>query len=86
MFLKKRDINSAYGKWHNGMQYPYHPNARGFNDFYGFCSGHWGNYFSPMLEHNEYSTRNGFLIDDFTDRGISFMEENQQKSFSLLTI
>jgi arylsulfatase A-like enzyme len=23
---------AAYGKWHNGMQYPYHPNARGFDD------------------------------------------------------
>ena len=75
---------AAYGKWHNGMQYPYHPNARGFNDFYGFCSGHWGNYFSPMLEHNGNIVQgNGFLIDDFTDRGISFMEENQQKSFFL---
>ncbi|MEA3461855.1 MAG: sulfatase-like hydrolase/transferase, partial [Bacteroidota bacterium] len=43
---------AAYGKWHNGMQYPYHPNGRGFEDYYGFCSGHWGNYHSPMLEHN----------------------------------
>lgn len=42
---------AAYGKWHNGMQPPYHPNSRGFDDFYGFCSGHWGNYFSSMLEH-----------------------------------
>ncbi|HBU58883.1 MAG TPA: N-acetylgalactosamine 6-sulfate sulfatase, partial [Verrucomicrobiales bacterium] len=32
----------AFGKWHNGMQYPYHPNGRGFEEFYGFCSGHWG--------------------------------------------
>ena len=31
----------AFGKWHNGMQYPYHPNARGFDEYYGFCSGHW---------------------------------------------
>ncbi|MHC4587171.1 MAG: sulfatase-like hydrolase/transferase, partial [Planctomycetota bacterium] len=43
---------AAYGKWHNGTQYPYHPNARGFDDYYGFCSGHWGNYFDPILEHN----------------------------------
>ena len=43
---------AAYGKWHNGMQAPYHPNTRGFDDFYGFCSGHWGNYFDPILEHN----------------------------------
>ena len=42
----------AFGKWHNGMQYPYHPNGRGFDEFYGFCSGHWGDYFSPPLEHN----------------------------------
>ena len=33
----------AWGKWHNGMQFPYHPNGRGFDEFYGFCSGHWGN-------------------------------------------
>ena len=77
---------AAYGKWHNNPQYPYHPNARGFNDFYGFCSGHWGNYFSPMLEHNGNIVQgNGFLIDDFTDR-ISFMEENPARYFSLLTI
>ena len=29
----------AFGKWHNGMQYPYHPLGRGFDYFYGFCSG-----------------------------------------------
>jgi arylsulfatase A-like enzyme len=75
---------AAYGKWHNGMQPPYHPNARGFDDFYGFCSGHWGNYFSPMLEHNgEIVTGNGFVVDDFTDHGMAFMEQNKHKPFFL---
>src|SRR5438105_11221375 len=32
----------AFGKWHNGTQFPYHPNARGFDEYYGFTSGHWG--------------------------------------------
>ncbi|NNE91597.1 MAG: sulfatase-like hydrolase/transferase, partial [Verrucomicrobiales bacterium] len=65
----------AYGKWHNGMQFPYHPNARGFDDFYGFCSGHWGDYFSPMLEHNnQIVTGEGFCIDDFTNQAMDFME------------
>ena len=39
----------AFGKWHNGMQFPYHPLGRGFDYFYGFCSGHWGHYFDPLL-------------------------------------
>ena len=73
---------AAYGKWHNGMQYPYHPNARGFDEFYGFCSGHWGNYFSPLLEHNGKLVKgNGFVIDDFTDKAINFVEKNQDKPF-----
>jgi arylsulfatase A-like enzyme len=73
---------AAYGKWHNGMQYPYHPNARGFDEFYGFCSGHWGNYFSPLLEHNNQMIHgNGFVIDDFTDQAIRFIESHQDQPF-----
>ncbi len=75
---------AAYGKWHNGMQPPYHPNARGFDDFYGFCSGHWGNYFSPMLERNgEIVKGNGFLVDDLFNYGIDFVSENRDKPFFL---
>ncbi|MDX1285575.1 MAG: sulfatase-like hydrolase/transferase, partial [Draconibacterium sp.] len=75
---------AAYGKWHNGMQAPYHPNSRGFDDYYGFCSGHWGNYYSPMLEHNgEIVQGEGFIIDDFTNHGIEFIEKNKDKPFFL---
>jgi len=73
---------AAYGKWHNGMQYPYHPNARGFDEFYGFCSGHWGNYFSPPLEHNGRLVRGkGFVIDDFTERAMDFMAQHKDRPF-----
>ncbi len=73
---------AAFGKWHNGMQHPYHPNARGFDEFYGFCSGHWGDYFSPPLEHNGRLVRGkGFVIDDFTDRAIEFVEKNREGPF-----
>ena len=75
---------AAYGKWHNGMQYPYHPNARGFDDFYGFCSGHWGSYFSPVLEHNGKLVKgNGFLPDDLTDHAINFIKANKNNAFFL---
>ena len=72
----------AFGKWHNGSQYPYHPNGRGFDEFYGFCSGHWGDYFSPPLEQNGNPVRgNGFVADDFTDHALSFIKEHRDRPF-----
>ena len=73
---------AAFGKWHNGMQYPYHPNGRGFSEYYGFCSGHWGNYWSPLLDHNgEIVHGKGFIIDDLTDHAIDFMKQNHEEPF-----
>jgi arylsulfatase A-like enzyme len=73
---------AAYGKWHNGTQYPYHPNARGFDDYYGFCSGHWGNYFDPILEHNGKIVRGkGYIIDDLTDHALKFIAKNRNRPF-----
>jgi len=84
IFKEAGYATAAYGKWHNGMQPPYHPNARGFDDYYGFCSGHWGNYFRPMMEHNGKIVKGkGFIIDDFTDHGIQFMEKNKDQPFFL---
>jgi len=75
-------FTAAFGKWHNGMQYPYHPNGRGFDEFYGFCSGHWGSYFDPMLEHNGSIVQGeGFLPDDLTSHALSFIEEHQDDPF-----
>lgn len=73
---------AAYGKWHNGSQWPYHPNARGFDDYYGMPSGHWGHYFGWKLEHNgEIVWGNGYIVDDFTDHGLDFIEKNQDRPF-----
>lgn len=76
-------VTGVFGKWHNGMQYPYHPNARGFDEFYGFASGHWGDYFSPkFLEHNgELVQGEGYIVDDFTGKALSFIEEHQDRPF-----
>lgn len=72
----------AFGKWHNGSQFPYHPNARGFQEYYGFTSGHWGQYFNPELDHNGQLTRGrGFIIDDLTDHAVRFIEENRARPF-----
>lgn len=72
----------AFGKWHNGTQSPLHPNDRGFDEYYGFTSGHWGHYFSPPLDHNGELVRgDGFLVDDLTNHAIEFIEANQKQPF-----
>ena len=72
-----------FGKWHNGMQYPYHPNGRGFDEFYGFASGHWGDYFSPnFLERNGRLVQGeGYIVDDFTNKAISYIENHREEPF-----
>ncbi len=82
LFQHAHYATAAYGKWHSGTQWPYHPNARGFDDYYGFCSGHWGNYFDPMLEHNGQIVRGkGFLPDDLTNHAIDFMSAHRDQPF-----
>ncbi|MEM6378176.1 MAG: arylsulfatase [Bacteroidota bacterium] len=73
---------AAFGKWHNGTQAPYHPNSRGFEEYYGFCSGHWGNYFDPMLEHNgDIIKGEGYLTDDLTERAMAFIDAKKEQPF-----
>lgn len=72
----------AFGKWHNGSQWPYHPNARGFDEYYGFTSGHWGEYFDAPLEHNGQPVRGkGYITDDLTDRALEFITKNKARPF-----
>lgn len=72
----------AFGKWHNGSVYPYHPNGRGFDEFYGFCNGVLANYFNTTIEYNgEEITANGYIADFLTDRAIDFINSNKDNPF-----
>ena len=72
----------AFGKWHNGSQAPYHPNSRGFEEYYGMTAGHWPNYFDTILDHNGSFTKGkGYVVDDLTDHAMAFMEKNKTKPF-----
>jgi arylsulfatase A-like enzyme len=75
-------ITGAFGKWHNGSQWPYHPNARGFEEFYGFTHGHWGQYFDSPMELNGKPARGkGYIADDLTDKALAFMTKNKDQPF-----
>jgi len=72
----------AFGKWHNGSQYPHHPNGQGFDEFLGFCAGHWNNYFDTTLDHNgSMVPSKGFMIDTLTDAALAFIESNKDRPF-----
>jgi len=67
----------CFGKWHNGAHYPYHPNGQGFDEFFGFCAGHWNNYFGTVLERNGTPVRTeGYITDVLTDAAMEFIENS----------
>lgn len=75
-------VTGIFGKWHNGSQWPYHPLARGFDNFWGYTSGHWGEYFDAPLEHNGVMERtHGYIVDVLTDKAVQFIERNKAKPF-----
>ena len=72
----------AFGKWHNGSQWPYHPRARGFDEYFGYTAGHWGEYFDAPLEDDGRMVRTkGYIVDVCTDRALDFIECNKAKPF-----
>jgi arylsulfatase A-like enzyme len=72
----------AFGKWHNGTQWPYHPMARGFNEYFGHTAGHWGEYFDAPLEDNGRMVRTkGYIVDVCTDRALGFIDRNKDRPF-----
>lgn len=82
MFKSADYATGCFGKWHNGAHYPFHPNQQGFDEFIGFCAGHWNNYFNTTLEHNgEAYPTEGYITDVLTDEALAFIEKNQQQPF-----
>jgi len=82
----------AIGKWHLGAHPSFHPNKRGFEDYFGILGG--GHNYLPRAKAGvEYSIpldRNGqpeshteYLTDVFGREAVSFVERNQSKPWFL---
>ena len=72
----------AFGKWHNGSQWPYHPMARGFNEYFGHSAGHWGEYFDAPLERNgKMISTTGYIVDVCTNEALRFIDEKKDVPF-----
>jgi arylsulfatase A-like enzyme len=81
----------AIGKWHLGLSDPYHPNERGFDEFYGFLSGA-RSYFSnkrddqeghpnAMLYNHKRIDFSGYLTDALGDHAVDYIERHKSEPF-----
>lgn len=74
------------GKWHLGRYMKYHPNERGFDEFFGFWQYGFINRYddSDELFHNKRPViTTGYVTDVFTDQAIAFVERNRSNPFFL---
>ena len=75
---------ALFGKWHLGMHYPYVPHARGFEEFIGFRTGHFIDYYDPLLEHNGQPLQEkGYITEILTDHAIRYIDDHQKDPFFL---
>lgn len=74
------------GKWHNGaLDERFEPNARGFNEFAGFCGG-WSDYYNWHLQTNR-SIRKGngtYLTEVLTTEACAFIDRHKANPFFLM--
>ncbi len=82
------------GKWHLGSEEQFHPNNRGFDEFWGFLGGSRSYFFDEAKDDREGQEREllhnqthvsfeGYLTDAFSHQSVTFIEENKENPFFL---
>lgn len=92
-FKKAGYRTGLIGKWHLGDQPASHPNAQGFDDFFGFLWGETGYYTHTKevsgvteLDFHQNATVSdikGYATDLYGSKAVSFLRENQNHPFFL---
>jgi len=74
------------GKWHLGSAPQFHPQKRGFDEFFGFLGGAHG-YFAAnarnILRGTEVVTEPTYLTDAFGREAVAFIDRNKARPFFL---
>lgn len=90
-------VTGAFGKWHLGLTDEYHPNNRGFDEFYGFLGHGAHDYFDLSIKEDpsdfhqtiyrnlEKINDTGYLTDNLAREANSFIKNhaNKEKPFFL---
>ncbi|MBY0506249.1 MAG: sulfatase-like hydrolase/transferase [Bryobacteraceae bacterium] len=91
--LKKEGYaTGAIGKWHLGLDAPFHPMKRGFDEFYGFL-GHGahdyfdlkptGQLYNSILRNQTPIEETGYLTDNLGREAVDFIGRHAQQPFFL---
>lgn len=81
----------AIGKWHVGETDEFHPNNRGFDEFYGFLGGSRSYFYNEKTDkdgnphailHNwKRVDFDGYLTDVFGDKAVEYIENTKEQPF-----
>ena len=72
------------GKWHLGAQPEFHPQKRGFDEFFGFLAGSH-DYFAPagILRGTQAAPQTEYLTDVFAREAVAFVERHKSQPWFL---
>lgn len=79
-------VTGLVGKWHLGNAPQFHPQRRGFDEFFGFLAGSHG-YFPDakpqMLRGDKFVEEKEYLTDAFGREAVSFIDRHTDQPFFL---
>jgi arylsulfatase A-like enzyme len=79
-------VTGLVGKWHQGDEAKFHPQKRGFDEFFGFLGGAHS-YFrakgAPILRGTADADEKDYLTDAFGREAVAFIDKNKAKPFFL---
>lgn len=85
-------VTGAVGKWHLGAAPCFHPNERGFTEYYGFLGGghmYMPNmkggveYTIPIVRNREPQPFDGYMTELLTGEAVSFIKRHKDEPFFL---
>ena len=74
------------GKWHLGGVPKFHPNQRGFDEFFGFLGGahsYFADRGAPILRNDDVVDEGEYLTDAFGREAVAFIDRHKDHPFFL---
>jgi arylsulfatase A-like enzyme len=79
-------VTALVGKWHLGGAPKFHPQKRGFEEFYGFLGGahpYFPGMGAPILRGTDVAMEKEYLTDAWGREALAFIDRNKEKPFFL---